>query len=148
MVGRNGEHERNRLARLLGAAQELDAAENEPDLALRICGHSVEQRLGVGSLVDDGDPGLGNRRGAAAGPIGRTQPGVAVFGVEAHVHAHPVIVRRDQVPEDVQRQAFELARKIVVMPCFAHQALRAGTVTLQQERTGERELALGAWSAG
>ncbi len=49
----------------------------------------------------------------------------------------------DQVAEDVERQAFQLAREVVVAPCVAHQALRAGAIALQQERAGERELALG-----
>jgi len=54
-----------------------------------------------------------------------------------------VVGRRDQVAEHVESRVFELAREAVVVPALARQALRAGAVALQQQRTGECELSLG-----
>jgi hypothetical protein len=129
---------------VVGAAKKLGIAEEVADVAMRLCGHGVEQSLGIRRLLDHGGARLGDGRRVAAGAFGRTQRALDVLGVEAHIHARLVIGCRDQVVEDVERQGLELAREIVVAPRVAHQALRAGAVALQEQRAGEGEFSLGA----
>ena len=60
------------LGRLVVAAQQLDAAEDQADVAARLRRrHRVEQRLGVRRLLDHRDAGLGDGRCVAAGAVGR-----------------------------------------------------------------------------
>src|SRR5260370_31940428 len=66
---------------LVGAAKELDAAEDVAGVAVRLGPHGVQQRLGVLRLADDGDACLGDHGSIAAGAVGRAQRPVDVFGV-------------------------------------------------------------------
>ena len=142
VVGWNGQDQLGGLFRLVGAAEQLDAAEDVTDVAMRVRRHRVKQGGRVGGLLDHRDARVGDHRGVAAGAIGRAQPALGILRIEAHIHARLVVGGGDQVGEDVEHAAFELAREVVVAPGFAHQALRGGAVALQQERAGEGELAL------
>ena len=131
------------LGCLVGATQQLGAAENVADVAARFRRHRIEQRLGVRGLLDHRDARLGDDRRIAAGAVGGAQPAFGVLRIEAHVHARLVVGRRDQALEDIEGLALEVGGELVVAPGLAHQALRAGAVALQQQRAGKRELALG-----
>ena len=143
VVGGNRQHELRGFGYLVGAAQQLHAAEDVDRVATGIRRHRIEQRLGVGRLLDHRDARLGKRERVAADAVGSAQAAVGVLRVEPHVHAGLVVGVGEQVAEDVERLAFQVAREVVVAPSVAHQALRTGAVALQQKRAGERELALG-----
>ena len=130
------------LGCLVGATKKLGAAENVSDVAMRFRRRCIEQRLGVRGLVDHGDARPGDDGRIAAGAIGGAQPPFGIFRVQPHVHARLVVGRRDETLEDIEGQALEVVRELVVAPGLAHQALCAGAVALQQQRAGERELSL------
>ena len=130
------------LGCLVGTTKKLGAAENVSDVAMRFRRCCIEQRLGVRGFVDHGDARPGDDRRIAAGAIGGAQPPFGIFRIEPHVHARLVVGQCDETLEDIEGQALEVVRELVIAPGLAHQALCTGAVALQQQRAGERELSL------
>ena len=105
-------------------------------------GAASSSALAFAALLDHGDARPGDDRRIAAGAIGGAQPAFGVFRIQPHVHARFVVGRCDETLEDIEGQALEVVRELVITPGLAHQALCAGAVALQQQRAGERELSL------
>ena len=70
----------------------------------------------------------------------RAQAGVVVIDIEPCVHAHRVVVGRDQAGEGCARLRFKIGRETVAAPRLAQRGRGAGAVALRHQRARQREM--------
>ncbi len=142
-VARRPEHVLGGLGDLVGAAQQLNVAEQEAGIPVGARRQILEQRLGIRSLRVERRAHLRNSRLDTAETIGGAQRSPGVVGVEAAFHAGLFIRPGDEVAEGAEDLLFGVARQRFGTPGIADQRLRAGTVALGEQGAAERKASLG-----
>ena len=71
----------------------------------------------------------------------RAESGIVVLGIKPRVHAHRVVVGRDQASERCAGLCFKIGGEAVAAPRLAQRRRGAGAVALGHQRSRQREMA-------
>ena len=139
---RRGEDQPAGIFRLVVQAQPLHARINIAGVALRRGGHGIEQCFCIGGLAQHRRAGSRDGNFVAAEAIGGTGAGGGVVSIEARIHAHLVVGRREHAAEHLEHALFDAFACIVIAPRLPHETCSTLAVALREQRARQHVAAL------